>query len=98
MPDMLFILGLALLLFGPKKIPEIARQIGRFKNAADGFKAQIQSELQNLETEVQNLAPAEVKEVKEALQPITALRTEAEALITGKENVPEEKVQTSAPK
>jgi Sec-independent protein translocase protein TatA len=41
MPDMLFIMLLAVLLFGPKKLPEVARQIARFKNARDNLKAQL---------------------------------------------------------
>ena len=47
---MVFLFILALLIFGPKKLPEVGRQIGRFMNE---FKAQIESEINSLETEVQ---------------------------------------------
>jgi TatA/E family protein of Tat protein translocase len=54
-PEMIFIFLLALVIFGPKKLPEIGRQIGRalneFKRASNEFKAQIESEINNLETE-----------------------------------------------
>jgi sec-independent protein translocase protein TatB len=49
MPDMMFIFFLALILFGPKKLPEIGRQIGKFmaefKRASNDFKYQLQSEI-----------------------------------------------------
>jgi TatA/E family protein of Tat protein translocase len=55
LPEMIFIFLLALIIFGPKKMPEIGRQIGRalneFKRASNEFKAQIESEINNLETE-----------------------------------------------
>ncbi len=51
--DSIFIFVLALLIFGPKKLPEIARQVGKalneFKRASNEFKAQIQSEIDQLE-------------------------------------------------
>jgi sec-independent protein translocase protein TatB len=54
-PDMIFIFLLALIIFGPKKLPEIGRQIGRalneFKRASNEFKAQIEAEINQLETE-----------------------------------------------
>jgi TatA/E family protein of Tat protein translocase len=54
-PEMIFIFLLALIIFGPKKMPEIGRQIGRalneFKRASNEFKSQIESEINNLETE-----------------------------------------------
>jgi sec-independent protein translocase protein TatB len=44
---------LALLLFGPKKLPGIARQVGKalneFKRASNEFKAQIEAEISQLE-------------------------------------------------
>src|SRR6267378_3803208 len=52
-PEMVFIFIGALILFGPKKLPEIGRQIGKalneFKRASNEFKAQIESEIANLE-------------------------------------------------
>lgn len=46
---------LALLLFGPKKLPQIARQVGKilgeFKRASNEFKAQIEAEISQLELE-----------------------------------------------
>ena len=50
-PEMIFLFLFALILFGPKKLPEIGRQIGRalneFKRASNEFKAQIESEIRN---------------------------------------------------
>jgi len=50
---MMFLFLFALILFGPKKLPEIGRQIGRalneFKRASNEFKAQIESEIAQLD-------------------------------------------------
>ena len=55
--ETIFLFFLALIIFGPKKLPEIARQVGKymneFKRASNEFKAQIESEINSLETEVQ---------------------------------------------
>ena len=55
LPDMIFLFVLALVLFGPKKLPEIARTIGKymneFKRASNEFKSQIEQEISNLEVE-----------------------------------------------
>jgi TatA/E family protein of Tat protein translocase len=55
--ETVFIFLLALIIFGPKKLPEIGRQIGKalneFRRASNEFKAQIESEIANLEREVQ---------------------------------------------
>jgi len=54
-PEMAFLFVLALLLFGPKKLPEIGRQIGRalneFKRASNEFRSQIETEIANIERE-----------------------------------------------
>jgi len=54
-PEMMFLFLFALILFGPKKLPEIGRQIGRalneFKRASNEFKAQIESEIAQLDVE-----------------------------------------------
>ncbi|MEO6965460.1 MAG: twin-arginine translocase TatA/TatE family subunit [Acidobacteriaceae bacterium] len=49
LPDTAFIFVLALIIFGPKKLPEIGRQLGRlvgeFRRASNEFKFQIEEEL-----------------------------------------------------
>ncbi|SRR5271169_4601343 len=54
-PEMLFLLLLAFLLFGPKKLPEIGRTIGRglaeFKRASNELKGQLENEMRQLEAE-----------------------------------------------
>jgi sec-independent protein translocase protein TatB len=68
-PEMMFIFLLALILFGPKKLPEIGRQIGKglaeFKRASREFQSQIEDEVRNLEfeTEFKNtIAPPSLAE------------------------------------
>jgi TatA/E family protein of Tat protein translocase len=70
--EMAFIFFLALIIFGPKKLPEIGRQLGKalneFKRASNEFKAQIEAEITNLDTETRHeqspqiLPPAEPPE------------------------------------
>lgn len=54
---MLFLFLFALIIFGPRKLPEIGRQIGRalneFKRASNEFKAQIQTEIDQIDLENQ---------------------------------------------
>lgn len=62
--ETIFLFFLALLIFGPKKLPEIARTVGKalneFRRASNEFKAQIASEISQLELENQRqiLPPA----------------------------------------
>jgi TatA/E family protein of Tat protein translocase len=55
MPEMIFIFLLALVLFGPKKLPELGRQLGKalaeFKKASNEFKSQLEAEMMNIELE-----------------------------------------------
>lgn len=55
MPEMIFIFLLALVLFGPKKLPELGRQLGKalaeFKKASNEFKNQLETEMLNIELE-----------------------------------------------
>ena len=54
--EMIFLFFLALILFGPKKMPEIGRQVARFLNefrrASNEFRSQIESEFNSLENSV----------------------------------------------
>jgi Tat protein translocase TatB subunit len=53
--EMIFLVILALLLFGPRKLPEIARTMGKFmaefKKASSEFQGQIHEEIRKLELE-----------------------------------------------
>jgi sec-independent protein translocase protein TatB len=52
--EMIFIFFLALILFGPKKMPEIGRQVarflGEFRRASNEFRSQIETEINSLDT------------------------------------------------
>jgi Sec-independent protein translocase protein TatA len=52
--EMMFLFFLALILFGPKKMPEIGRQVARFLNefrrASNEFRSQIESEINSLDS------------------------------------------------
>jgi sec-independent protein translocase protein TatB len=53
MSDSLFLLLLALVVFGPRKLPQIGRQVGKlmyeFRKASNDFKFQMEEELRNSE-------------------------------------------------
>ena len=55
MPEMIFIFLLALVLVGPRKLPELGRQLGKylaeFKRASNEFKHQLETEMLNIELE-----------------------------------------------
>jgi sec-independent protein translocase protein TatB len=59
--EMVFLFFLALILFGPKKLPEIGRQIGRimneFRRASNEFRSQIESEINTLEAQKPQILP-----------------------------------------
>jgi len=55
--ETIFLFFLALIIFGPKKLPEIARQVGKwmneFRRASNEFKTQIEQEIAHLDVESQ---------------------------------------------
>jgi sec-independent protein translocase protein TatA len=65
MPELILILVIALIVFGPKKLPEIGRSLGKglaeFKKASDDLKQSIQKEVEGLEqkAKLETPAPAE---------------------------------------
>src|SRR5271170_7997719 len=80
LPDTIFIFGLALVIFGPKKLPEIGRQLGKlvleFRRASNEFKMQIEEELRAAEQadrQKQIAAAQTVTPVNEEVAELTAV-------------------------
>ena len=69
MPELLIILGLALVILGPKKLPDLAKGLGRamreFKNATDEMKENFREETGELE----EIKDSVVKEIDRAMEP-----------------------------
>jgi len=82
--DYTFIFLLALVLFGPKKLPEIGRQLGKllaeFRRASNEFKFQIQEELRTMEDEERRKKAAEAEAARAANPALEAPPSEAAAL------------------
>jgi len=63
MPELIFIFALALLIFGPKKLPELGKQLGKglgeFKRASTDLKRSIEEEVEKAaRDEAEKPAPA----------------------------------------
>jgi sec-independent protein translocase protein TatB len=76
--ETIFLFFLALIIFGPKKLPEIARQVGRalneFRRASNEFKAQIEQEIAHLEREdTQTILPPSSPPVGTASRTLDAM-------------------------
>jgi sec-independent protein translocase protein TatB len=77
MSEMVFLLLLALVVVGPKKLPGLARQMGKymaeFKRASNEFKRQLESEMMNIELEesakTPKILPPENKSWEPAIRP-----------------------------
>lgn len=80
MPELLLILGLALIVLGPKKLPELAKALGKglaeFRRATDELK----EEFRQMEREVDEPSPPLVQKDRatEESQPPTAPQTETD--------------------
>jgi sec-independent protein translocase protein TatB len=75
MPDILFILLLALVIFGPKRLPEIARQVAKLLAQArmmrDDLKRQLESEIIKIELEEKQKPAAAPKQLEAPSPPRT---------------------------
>jgi sec-independent protein translocase protein TatB len=92
MSEMIFIFIAALILVGPKKMPEIMRQVGKwmaeFKRASNEFKWQIEAEMRNLELEAERakqtvLPPAAPPQGTIANGAVIEAQPAAQATLTG---------------
>lgn len=67
LPEMAVILGLALLIFGPKKLPEIGRSMGKairgFQEASRDFESEFKRETEQLEQAAKAAPPAKLEKM-----------------------------------
>jgi Tat protein translocase TatB subunit len=67
MPELIFIFLLALVVVGPKRLPGLARQLGKymadFKRASNEFKNQLETEMMNIELEERAKKQAEAPRI-----------------------------------
>jgi sec-independent protein translocase protein TatB len=73
-PEMMFIFLLALIIFGPRKLPEIGRQVGKalaeFKRYSNDFKYQLETEVR--QWEVEETLHKEKESIKDSLKEDTS--------------------------
>jgi Tat protein translocase TatB subunit len=73
-PELLVIMTIALLVFGPRKLPEIGRSIGKamreFRRTSDEIKEKIEEEIQAEEfKDIKEEIDKDIKEIKDTVKP-----------------------------
>jgi len=83
--DYIFLFVLALILFGPKKMPELARQLGKlmseFRKASNEFKMQMEEEMRTSEraSQEKRIAALEAAAPAPAAEPVSGVPEAATA-------------------
>ena len=81
--EILIILIIAFLLFGPKQLPEIGRQVGKavkgFKETADDLRKSVEPEMNLIQQEVKMVEQDFQASMKEAEEEITAATKKPES-------------------
>ena len=85
-PELIVIFVVALLVFGPRKLPEIGKSLGRalaeFQRARNDLMATVEEEVRKIETEPSTMLPREA-DSKSAEHPLNASeKTDQEILKT----------------
>jgi len=80
--EILIILVIAFLLFGPKQLPEVGRQVGKavkgFKETAEDLRKSVEPELNMIQQEVKMVEQDFQASMKEAEEEINAATTPSE--------------------
>ena len=84
--EILVILVVAILLFGPQQLPEIGRQVGKavkgFKDATDDVRKSVEPELNLMQAEMKSIQQdleSSMKEAEEAVKSSASDKEDAEA-------------------
>lgn len=76
-PELIIIFVVALIVFGPKKLPELGKSLGKglaeFRRASNELKATIEEEVRSVEHEVSATSANSVANTPAALPPTTEL-------------------------
>jgi len=80
--EILIILVLAFLLFGPKQLPEVGRQVGKavkgLKETADDLKKSVEPEVNLIQQEVKMVEQDFEASMKEAEEEVNAISSQAD--------------------
>ena len=99
MPELMMIMFLALLLFGPKKLPEIGKQVGKalgeFKRASNDLKRSIEDEMEKVNISADLKAKDDPP--KTAQKPGTPVPVLAEGAVSQEKSAPEKPIEATKP-
>jgi len=88
--EILIILVIAFLLFGPKQLPEVVRQVGKavkgFKDTAEDLRKSVEPELNMIQQEVKMVEQDFQASIKDAEEQINAATTSEEKQVDSKDS------------
>ena len=99
MPELMMIMFLALLLFGPKKLPEIGKQVGKalgeFKRASNDLKRSIEDEMEKANISADLKAKDDPPKTDQ--KPGSPAPVLAEGAVSQEKSAPEKPIEATKP-